>query len=41
MRRLQADVPYIDAVLRDGSNRARERAAKTMSAVRDIVGFVR
>ena len=41
MRRLQADTAYIDGVLRDGSNRARERAAKTMSAVRDIVGFVR
>jgi tryptophanyl-tRNA synthetase len=41
MRRLQADTAYIDAVLRDGSNRARERAVKTMAAVRDIVGFVR
>jgi len=41
MRRLQADTAYIDGVLRDGSNRARERAAKTMSSVRDIVGFVR
>jgi tryptophanyl-tRNA synthetase len=41
MRRLQADQVYIDGVLRDGSNRARERASKTMAAVRDIVGFVR
>jgi tryptophanyl-tRNA synthetase len=41
MRRLQADQAYIDGVLRDGSNRARERASKTMMAVRDIVGFVR
>ncbi len=41
MRRLQADHAYIDGVLRDGANRARERAAKTMMAVRDIVGFVR
>jgi tryptophanyl-tRNA synthetase len=41
MRRLQADHAYIDGVLRDGSNRARERASKTMMAVRDIVGFVR
>ena len=41
MRRLQANHDYIDSVLRDGATRARERAAKTMMAVRDIVGFVR
>ncbi len=41
MRRLQADHAYIDAVLRDGANRARERAARTMMQVRDIVGFIR
>ena len=41
MRRLQADHAYIDSVLRDGANRARERASSTMMQVRDIVGFVR
>jgi tryptophanyl-tRNA synthetase len=41
MRRLQADHAYIDGVLRDGANRARERAARTMMQVRDIVGFIR
>jgi tryptophanyl-tRNA synthetase len=40
MRRLQGDRTYIDGVLRDGASRARERAAKTMAAVREIVGFV-
>ncbi len=41
MRRLQSDHAYIDSVLRDGANRARERAAVTMMQVRDIVGFIR
>jgi tryptophanyl-tRNA synthetase len=41
MRKLQADAAFIDQVLRDGADRARVRAAKTMTAVRDIVGFVR
>jgi tryptophanyl-tRNA synthetase len=41
MRRLQGDHAYIDSVLRDGANRARERAAVTMMQVRDIVGFIR
>ncbi|MDB5648768.1 MAG: tryptophanyl-tRNA synthetase [Hyphomicrobiales bacterium] len=41
MRRLQADTTYIDSVLRDGANRARVRASETMTAVRDIMGFVR
>ncbi|WP_127143818.1 tryptophan--tRNA ligase [Pelagibacterium montanilacus] len=41
MRRLVADPGQIDAVLRNGAERAREIAAKTMAEVRDIVGFVR
>jgi tryptophanyl-tRNA synthetase len=41
MRRLQADHAYIDSVLRDGANRARDRASVTMMQVRDIVGFIR
>jgi len=41
MRRYIADPAEIDAVLRDGANRAREIAEETMRAVRDIVGFVR
>ena len=40
MRRLMADPGHIDAVLRDGSARARERAEKTMKEVRDIIGFL-
>lgn len=40
MRRLMADPGHIDAVLRDGGQRARERAEKTMKEVRDIIGFV-
>jgi len=41
MRRLLADPAHIDSVLADGSGRARAMAHRTMSAVKDIVGFVR
>jgi tryptophanyl-tRNA synthetase len=41
MKRLVQDPVTIDAVLADGAGRARKLAAQTMSAVRDIVGFVR
>jgi tryptophanyl-tRNA synthetase len=41
MKRLMQDSAAIDAILADGSNRAREIAAQTMRAVKDIVGFVR
>jgi tryptophanyl-tRNA synthetase len=41
MRRLLGDVDYIDTVLRTGSDQARARASVTMSAVKDIVGFLR
>jgi tryptophanyl-tRNA synthetase len=41
MRRLMDDPGHIDAVLGDGSSRARAIASKTMDAVKDIVGFVR
>lgn len=40
MRRLMGDAVYIDGVLRDGGERARARAEKTMKEVRDIIGFV-
>ena len=41
MRRLQTDPAAIDAILADGSARARTIAGETMKAVKDIVGFVR
>jgi tryptophanyl-tRNA synthetase len=41
MKRLVSDPAAIDAVLADGSQRARAIAVKTMAAVKDIVGFVR
>ncbi len=41
MKRLMADHAAIDAVLADGSERARKLAGATMDAVKDIVGFVR
>jgi len=41
MRRLMDDPGHIDAVLRDGGARARARAEKTMTEIRDIIGFVR
>ncbi|HXX02988.1 MAG TPA: tryptophan--tRNA ligase [Xanthobacteraceae bacterium] len=40
MRRLQNDPVAIDAILTDGSARARKLAGDTMKAVKDIVGFV-
>ena len=41
MKRLVDDPAYIDAILADGSDRARVIAAETMKSVKDIVGFVR
>jgi len=41
MKKLQADPAHIDAVLRDGSMRAREIARPVMQSVKDIVGFSR
>ncbi|MDO9417731.1 tryptophan--tRNA ligase [Pararhizobium sp.] len=41
MRRLMDDTSHIDGILRDGGERARARAEKTMREVRDIVGFLR
>jgi tryptophanyl-tRNA synthetase len=41
MKKLLADPAAIDAVLADGSQRARKLAGATMNAVKDIVGFVR
>src|SRR5215467_3444797 len=41
MKRLMQDPAAIDAILADGSERARKIAAETMKAVKDIVGFVR
>jgi tryptophanyl-tRNA synthetase len=41
MKRLMQDPVSIDAILAEGSERARKLAAETMKAVKDIVGFVR
>jgi tryptophanyl-tRNA synthetase len=41
MKRLTQDVTYVDYVLTDGADRARAIASETMSAVKDIVGFIR
>lgn len=41
MRRLMDDSTHIDAILRKGGERARERAQKTMAEVSDIIGFLR
>jgi tryptophanyl-tRNA synthetase len=41
MKRLVADPAYIDRVLADGAGRADVLAGETMSAVKDIVGFIR
>ncbi len=41
MRRLEDDPAYIDSILRDGSQRAREIAGPIMDQVKDIVGLIR
>ncbi|OCP23480.1 MULTISPECIES: tryptophan--tRNA ligase [unclassified Ensifer] len=40
MRRLMGDTAHIDAILRNGGERARARAEKTMAEVREIIGFL-
>src|SRR5271167_3388766 len=40
MKRLVADPGHVDSILVDGADRARAIAAETMTATRDIVGFV-
>src|SRR5450432_2205429 len=41
MKRLVADPGHVDSVLVDGADRARAIATETMSATKDILGFVR
>jgi tryptophanyl-tRNA synthetase len=41
MKRLVAEPAHIDAILRDGADRARVLADETLRQVKDIVGFVR
>jgi tryptophanyl-tRNA synthetase len=41
MKRLKDDPAFIDGVLADGAARARMMATKTMTCVKDILGFVR
>ena len=40
MRRISADRAYVDAVLKDGGERAAVLAEKTMRSVRDIIGLL-
>ena len=40
MRRIMADRAYVDAVLRDGGERAGTLAEQTMTSVRDIIGLL-
>lgn len=40
MRRIMADTAYVDAVLKDGGERAGVLAEETMRTVRDIIGLV-
>jgi tryptophanyl-tRNA synthetase len=40
MKRLVADPGHVDAILIDGADRARAIAAETLSATKDILGFV-
>jgi tryptophanyl-tRNA synthetase len=40
MRRIEGDRAYVDAVLKDGGDRARAIAEGTMKTVRDIIGLL-
>ncbi|PBC09894.1 tryptophan--tRNA ligase [Mesorhizobium sp. WSM3859] len=40
MRRIEGDRAYVDAVLKDGGDRARAMADGTMKTVRDIIGLL-
>ena len=40
MRRIMADTAYVDAVLKDGGERAGVLAEQTMTTVRDIIGLL-
>ena len=40
MRRIEGDRAYVDAVLKDGGDRARAIAETTMKTVRDIIGLL-
>ncbi|TIR45236.1 MAG: tryptophan--tRNA ligase, partial [Mesorhizobium sp.] len=40
MRRIEGDRAYVDAVLKDGGERARAIAEGTMKTVRDIIGLL-
>ncbi|WP_173934678.1 tryptophan--tRNA ligase [Chelativorans sp. Marseille-P2723] len=40
MRRISADLGYVDGVLREGGERARQRAEETMKKVYEIVGLL-
>jgi tryptophanyl-tRNA synthetase len=40
MRRLMSDTSHIDAILRNGNERARARADVTMRELREIIGFL-
>jgi len=41
VRRLMADLEYVDSILSDGAVRARELAAPVMAEIHEIVGFLR
>jgi tryptophanyl-tRNA synthetase len=41
MKKLMAAPDHVDQILVDGADRARDIAAETMTATKDIVGFVR
>jgi tryptophanyl-tRNA synthetase len=41
MKRLLQDIPYIDSVLAEGSDRAQAIATETIKSVKDIIGLVR
>ena len=40
MRRIMADVAYVDSVLKNGGQRAGALAETTMKSVRDIIGLL-
>jgi tryptophanyl-tRNA synthetase len=41
MRRLEDDSAYLDSILREGAQRARNLARPVMDQVKDILGLIR
>ena len=39
--KLMNDKVYLDSIIKDGAEKANERATKTLAAIYDIIGFIK